>query len=160
WSHAIGTDSGASNFSNCCTQSPPQDQYNRKNNYGNTPGNVPQQLNFQYIWNIPVAKDARGWRGATLGGWRYAGMTTMQSGASIAFAPLSTANPGLATRPNRVPGSSTKGPKTVQQWFNTSAFTAPAPGFFGNAAPGSIQAPNCIDFDMALYKDFRVKEFG
>src|SRR5262249_42789611 len=62
WSHAIGTDSGASNFSNCCTQSPPQDQYNRKNNYGNTPGNVPQQLNFQYIWNIPVAKDARGWR--------------------------------------------------------------------------------------------------
>src|SRR5215472_14701413 len=48
---------------------------------------------------------------------------------------LGTATPGLATRPNRVAGQSVSGPKTVSEWFNTSAFTAPAPGFFGNATP-------------------------
>ena len=35
---------------------------------------------------------------------------------------------------------------------------APAPGFFGNASTGSITGPGVIDFDMALYKDFKIWE--
>lgn len=50
------------------------------------------------------------------------------------------------------------GPKTVAEWFNVNAFAAPAAGYFGNAAPGSIIGPGVVNFDMALYKDFRVKE--
>ncbi len=71
---------------------------------------------------------------------------------------LSIATPGLATRPSRVGVTTIKGPKTVAQWFNTSAFVAPAPGFFGNASTGSIVGPAAITFDMALYKDFKVGE--
>ena len=46
----------------------------------------------------------------------------------------------------------------MQDWFNTAAFAAPAAGYFGNAAPGSIQGPGTVDFDMAFYKDFRIRE--
>jgi hypothetical protein len=45
----------------------------------------------------------------------------------------------------------------VQQWFNTAAFAVPAAGYFGSAAPGSIPGPGTVNFDMALYKDFRIK---
>jgi hypothetical protein len=46
----------------------------------------------------------------------------------------------------------------VQEWFNTNAFAAPAAGFFGNAGPGIIPGPGCVDFDMAFYKDFKIGE--
>jgi hypothetical protein len=46
----------------------------------------------------------------------------------------------------------------VQEWFNTAAFAAPAAGYFGNAALASIQGPGTVNFDMALCKDFRIKE--
>jgi hypothetical protein len=46
----------------------------------------------------------------------------------------------------------------VAEWFNTNAFAAPAPGFFGNASTGSITGPGAIVFDMALYKDFKIGE--
>jgi hypothetical protein len=81
----------------------------------------------------------------------------MQSGFSLTPG-LSVPFQGLATRPNRVVGSSVAGPKKQQQWFNTSAFAAPAYGYFGTAAPGSIPGPRVVDFDMALYKDFHVHE--
>ena len=46
----------------------------------------------------------------------------------------------------------------VKEWFNTAAFAAPAAGYFGDAAPGSIYGPGLVDFDMALYKDFHITE--
>jgi hypothetical protein len=91
-----------------------------------------------------------------LGGWQFSDITTIQSGFAVDPG-LSIAHPGLATRPDRV-ASNITGPKTVAEWFNTSAFAAPPAGYFGNAAPGSIQGPGTVNFDMALYKDFNVTE--
>lgn len=73
---------------------------------------------------------------------------------------MSISHAGLATLPNRVSGSSISGPKTVQEWFNTAAFSSPATvaGYFGNAAPGSIYGPGVVNFDMAFYKDFPIGE--
>jgi hypothetical protein len=71
---------------------------------------------------------------------------------------LSTATPGLATLPDRVPGQPIRGPKTKDEWFNTNAFAAPPPGFYGNAETGSIPGPGVINFDMALYKTFKIGE--
>jgi hypothetical protein len=80
----------------------------------------------------------------------------VQSGFSLDPG-LATAMRGLATRPNRI-AAVVDGPKTVQQWFNTTAFAAPAVGFFGNAAPGCITGPGTVNFDMAFYKDVPLSE--
>jgi Carboxypeptidase regulatory-like domain len=133
-----------------------QNVYAPGQDYGNTNLNVPQVFAFSYIYNLPWYQGGQGWKGLALGGWRYAGMTTLQSGFSLNPG-LSVAFQGLASRPDRV-GDSVAGPKTAQEWFNTSAFSAPGFGYFGSAAPGSIPGPRVVDFDMALYKDFHITE--
>lgn len=92
-----------------------------------------------------------------LGNWQYSDVTTIQSGFPMDPG-LSIATPGLATRPDAVPGQSVRGPKTKAEWFNTNAFAAPAAGHFGNASTGTILGPAVVDFDMALYKNFKVWE--
>lgn len=134
-----------------------QDIYHPQNDYGNTSYNIPQVLAVSGIWTLPWFSNASGFKGAALGGWKYSDITTINNGFSLDPG-LSIARPGLATRPNRIAGSSIQGSKTVGEWFNTAAFAAPAAGFFGTAAPGSIPGPGFINFDMALYKDFHITE--
>jgi hypothetical protein len=126
--------------------------------YGNESFNIPQVFTFSAIWTLPWYQSAHGWKRLALGGWQYSDITTIQSGFALTPG-LSTSNPGLAIVPDRV-SSSITGPQTAQEWFNTAAFAAPAVGYFGNAAPGSIQGPGVIGFDMALHKDFHVREWG
>lgn len=133
-----------------------QDFYHPNNDRGpslTTPFHV---FAFSATWNLPWFGSAKLER-AVLGGWQLSNVTTIQSGFPMDPG-LGTGNRGLATRPDLVPGVSISGPKTVNEWFNTSAFAAPAAGFFGNAPTGSIIGPGTVNFDIALYKNFRVTE--
>jgi hypothetical protein len=90
-----------------------------------------------------------------LGGWSLAGLGVLESG--FAFTPgLSTGDKGLAIRPNQI--GSVKLLKTKDEWFDTTAFTAPAYGFYGNARPGTIRGPREISFNVAGYKTFPIHE--
>ncbi len=132
-----------------------QDPYAPGRDYGNSPLNIPQVFTTSLIYSLPWFQSAKGWERAVLGGWQYSDISTIQSGFSLTPG-LATAHPGLATRANMVGAVSE--PKTVNEWFNTGAFSAPAYGFYGNAAPGSISGPGIVDFDMAFYKNFRITE--
>lgn len=133
-----------------------QNSHNLIADYGNSAINVPQVLSFSYIWTIPFLMNDTGWKGTVLGGWKYAGITAIQSGISLTPG-LSISNQGLASRPD-ASGVALNYPKTPSEWFNTAAFSAPAYGYFGTAANGSITGPGLVTFDMALYKDFRFGE--
>ena len=152
YSHSL---SNAGNNANFFDGTGIQDTYNIKAEYGNSAVNVPQILSFSYIYDIPLLKNDKTWKGTMFGGWKYSGITAIQSGASLTPG-LSVSDQGLASRPD-VSGGLTY-PKTPAEWFNTSAYSAPAYGFFGNAANGSITGPGLVTFDMALYKDFRIGE--
>lgn len=153
WEHSLSEQRGTVFFENNNSM---QDMRHPQNNYGSTNLNVPQIFTVSAIWTLPWFHNGSGFKSLALGGWQYSDITTIQSGFNLDPG-LSTSNPGLATRPDRV-ASTITGPKTVQEWFNTGAFGAPPPGYFGNAAPGSIVGPGTIDFDMALYKDFHFAE--
>ncbi|HVT92767.1 MAG TPA: carboxypeptidase-like regulatory domain-containing protein [Bryobacteraceae bacterium] len=133
-----------------------QNSLNPDADYGNSAVDVTHVLSFSYIWDIPFMKNATGFNRTVLGGWKYSGITAIQSGISLSPG-LSISNAGLANKPDAT-GQSMSYPKTIAQWFNTGAFTSPLPGFFGNAANGSIRGPGLVTFDMALYKDFRFGE--
>jgi hypothetical protein len=134
-----------------------QDLYHPHNDYGTSNTNATHVLAISGIWNIPLFAGSKGWEGSLLGGWKFSDVTTIQSGFNLDPG-LAIGQPGLSTRPNHVAGTNIAGQKTVAQWFNTSAFVAPTLGFFGNTGPGSIVGPGTINFDMALYKDFKIKE--
>jgi hypothetical protein len=154
WQHGLSNNRGIKGIEG---NAGVQDIYNPSLSYGTTNDNVAQLLAISGIYQIPLFENSGGWTKALLGGWRYSDVTTIQSGFALDPG-LSTSTPGLATRPNKVAGTSIAGPKTVKEWFNTAAFVAPPAGFFGNAAPGSITGPGVVDFDMALYKDFKINE--
>ncbi len=134
-----------------------QDSYHPMQSYGPSSNYVPQVLTFSWVYSIPAFSSAKGFEGAALGGWKYSTVSTIQGGFLNNLG-MSASRAGLATRPNVMPGASTKGPKTVAEWFNTGAFTQPAPGYFGNSGPYSINGPGTVNFDMAFYKDFHIRE--
>jgi hypothetical protein len=152
WQHDLSEERGNSIFG----ASAVQDSLNARNDYGNSNLNVPQVFTVNAIWSLPWFRTGSPWKRTLLGGWQYSDITIVQSGFSLDPG-LSTATKGIATRPNRT-AVPLAGPQTVQEWFNTAAFAAPAAGYFGNAAPGSIAGPGTVNFDMALYKDFHIRE--
>jgi hypothetical protein len=85
-------------------------------------------------------------------------MTTIQSGSSSSMG-LSLAHSGLATRPNQT-GTMTypKEWKSGGNWFNTSVFSQPAAGYYGNVGNGTIRGPGLANYNMAAYKSFAVAE--
>jgi hypothetical protein len=133
-----------------------QDSYNPHGSYGTCITNSFNVWTSSLIWNLPWFNSSNGLERTFLGGWQFSDITTIQSGFAIDPG-LATSNPGLATRPDRVFGTPLKGPRNVNEWFNTNAFSNPAPGYFGNAAVGTIIGPGVINFDTALYKDFHIK---
>jgi hypothetical protein len=50
------------------------------------------------------------------------------------------------------------GERTVDRWFDTSAFAAPDPYSFGNAGRGILRADGRINFDFSINKNFYFAE--
>src|SRR4029077_4382165 len=50
------------------------------------------------------------------------------------------------------------GPKTVEQFFDTSAFAVPPPFAFGNEGIGSVYGPSLTDMDLSLIKNTSIRE--
>jgi hypothetical protein len=134
----------------------PQDSYNLQGNYGNSPLDLKHLLAISYIWNIPFMQSSTGFKHALLAGWKYSGIITAQSGFALSPG-LSISNQGLANRPN-LTGTALTYPKTVAEWFNTAAFSAPGYGYFGDAGAGILRGPGLVNFDMAGYKEFNITE--
>ncbi|MEO8660810.1 MAG: carboxypeptidase-like regulatory domain-containing protein [Bryobacteraceae bacterium] len=151
WAHGLQDGQGSSFGGNGV-----QDSYDVKGNRGNSSVNVAHVASFSWIYDIPFMQKSKGLQRALLGGWKYNGIATVQSGVSMSVG-LSVANQGLASRPNAT-GQALSYPKSVDQWFSPGAFTAPAPGMFGNAGTGTLTGPGIVNFDMGLYKDFRINE--
>ena len=62
----------------------------------------------------------------------------------------------FGNRPDRVCGGTVSDP-TIQRWFDTSCFVAPAPGVLGNAARTTLFGPGRWNADLSLSK--RVARF-
>ncbi len=143
WSHNLDNTGGFQNV------------YNPGLAYGNSSLNTPHVFTTSLIYTLPWFMKSDGWKRAVLGGWKFSDMTTIQSGSSLTMG-MNLANTGLAIRPTLVAPVSY--PKTFSQWFSTSSFAKPANGYFGNVGNGTIRGPGLVVFNMAAYKDFRIRE--
>ena len=62
---------------------------------------------------------------------------------------------GAGGRANLV-GDPNAGGGTIDKWFNTSAFTQPALGTYGDSLRNSLRAPTINNLDFALFKNFNL----
>jgi hypothetical protein len=114
---------------------------------------VPQRLVFTALWALPY--------GQNMSGWQINSITTIQSGSPIALIAPGTSGAIGTNRPNVVAGENPRiDNPTIARWFNTAAFSVPAPFTFGNA---SRTLPNALtdglfNMDLSILKDFRITE--
>jgi hypothetical protein len=152
WAHNLGIAPGGGGDFNTLS-----DPYNRSYDYGPTGLDRRQVLVLNYIYDLPILRNNKGLAGAILGGWEFAGITLIQSGLPL-NPTLSYDNLGLGgnttDRPDAV--SALTYPQTRLQWFNPADFAAPAQLAFGDAQEGAIRGPGRINFNLNMYKDFRL----
>lgn len=125
---------------------------------------------LSYEWNLPFLRDSKTWYGYILGNWQANGITTLMSGTPFTIydsqdVSLQGQAPEISgfssNRPNLV-GNPNAGPRTPQEWFNTSAFQRLDPttqaGQFGNAGRGIVTGPPLQQWDFSLFKNIPIKE--
>jgi hypothetical protein len=95
------------------------------------------------------------------GGWQVNGILTIHSGQP--FTPTlgtSTANTGAA-RPNRIAdGNLDRDKRSVNAWFDKTAFVAPALYNFGNAGRDILIGPGALNLDFSLFRSFALPILG
>ena len=120
-----------------------------------------------YVYDLPFGRGRQfggAWNGlvdGVLGGWAVEGIVQMQSGvpANIRTG-VDRANVGKTVeRPNvlRNPNLATD-QRSVDRWFDTSAFALPEPFTFGNAGAFIVDEDGRIGLDLSIAKKFRIVE--
>ena len=135
-------------------------------NRGRGQASIPGRLVVSPGYQLPFGRQGRyltsGVAGKILGGWNLLGIFTWQAGGYItAFMPSDSLNVGSTAsfRPDVAGDPNLSGSqRTVQQWFNTSAFVAPPAFTYGNSKRGIIQGPGLTNLDLAVLRDFRLTE--
>jgi hypothetical protein len=157
----IGNVSGNSGFV--------QDPHNVKGDYGPASFDQPLRLTASGAYELPVGKGKRWSLGAAnwvLGGWTASGIFTATSGRTFTVYGYSgpcydqVGDPCWWGRYRaNVSSSPTFGfPAGPSEWFNTSVFSVPGAGTYGNSSKGMLRGPYFSDLDLAFNKLFPITE--
>ncbi|MDQ3653375.1 MAG: TonB-dependent receptor [Acidobacteriota bacterium] len=147
----------------------PQNPQNLRAERGLAEFDVKHRAVVSYIWEVPFGHDRRfganvnPFVNAVFGEWNVTGIHTFQSGLGLTAFQTGGGMLNLGSerrgRPNLV--GNPEGPRTIDRWFNTAAFspTDPTQGLvFGNSGVGIMRGPGLINFDFTLAKNIRVSE--
>ncbi|PYV24260.1 MAG: hypothetical protein DMG24_12015 [Acidobacteria bacterium] len=142
-----------------------QDPHCIKCSFGRSSHDFERRLSQSWIYDVPTPfKSSSGSRlvQGVLGGWKWSGVLTLQSGFPITPSVGFDNSESLqgADRPDVVPGVPrfVAGNHDPYQWFNPSAFRVAARGTFGNAGRGLFDGPGIIGLDTGLLKNFKLTE--
>lgn len=130
--------------------------YNLLAEYGSCGFDTRHMLVMNYVYSLPIFRNATGVRGTMLGGWQLSGITTFYSGLpyTVGFSG-DPAHCGCSNYRADAIGNPNNGPKTVSEWFNIAAFAAVPNDQFGDAARNDIYAAGIDNWDISLFKNFR-----
>ena len=114
-----------------------------------------------FIYDIPLFRhnDSKLVKSA-LGGWQVSGIVTLESGLPINI------TTGGGQQGNGLPNGTNRPeltgkisyPHTVGQWFDTTAFTAPAVGAWGTLGHNALRGPGRDNWNVSLFKNFVFSE--
>lgn len=95
---------------------------------------------------------------ALLGNWQINGIARMRSGYPLHMSMSVNQNgTALGNRPDRsCSGELLGSQQTADRFFDTNCFAAPPPGRFGNAARTTLSGPGLVNFDLSVFKSFRM----
>ncbi len=159
WSHSIDIASG--------DEATILNAYDIKADRGNSDLDRRHIFVMNYIYDLPFGagkqflSSSKGILNQLVGGWQLSGITTFSAGLpfSVGF-PGDPAGIGKGVRANLV-GNPNTGPRTADEFFNTSAFAAVAPvgsvagaTGFGNEGRNVVRGAGRNQWDISLFKNF------
>jgi Carboxypeptidase regulatory-like domain/TonB dependent receptor len=116
-----------------------------------------------FIYSIPVLRNTSSrLMKSTLGGWQISGIVTIESGLPLNLTAGSGNQVGGGNRPD-LNGKITYVHKVLAgneqiQYFDTSVFSLPAPGSWGNLGHNALRGPGRDNWNLSLFKTFAIGE--
>jgi hypothetical protein len=142
---------------------PIQNSNNRRLDRSLSPQDISDRLVASYVYDLPF-KPTAGFARHILAGWQLSGITSLQTGRPLILANQTnnTASLGGNSRPNSTGRSARleSGQRSLNRWFDTSAFTEPAPFTFGNIGRTlpDVREPGLVNFDFSVLKNTTIRE--
>jgi len=160
-----------------------QDQFNRRVERADNALVLKQRAFGYVIYALPIGRHQRflsgagGWVEGLFGGWQTSWNVNLQSGQYFnpSFTGRDPSNTNtIGGRPDRIgAGNLPGGARTIDRWFDASAFKIPGcpdtnpicpesvrtnVGRFGNSALNVLEGPGIANLDFALGKYFNLRE--
>lgn len=120
-----------------------------------------------FVWDLPKLKKEHKAVNAIAGGWRFSGLTTLQSGRPFTIGAANNPTAGAGSARADLVGSGypvldtgrSKG-ETIDAYFDKARFTNPAPNSFGTLGRNSLWGPGYANIDMSLSKGWKLGFLG
>jgi Carboxypeptidase regulatory-like domain/TonB dependent receptor-like, beta-barrel/TonB-dependent Receptor Plug Domain len=136
-----------------------QDARNRDSWFGPADQDTRQRVAGNWILDVPVGTGRR-WASSgplapILGGFTFSGVVTARTGRPFTVRQSSNnVGTSMTGLPNRIGDG--EGAKTVDSWFNLTAFQAVPSGTFGNSGRNILRGPGLWNVDAALNRRFTI----
>jgi hypothetical protein len=153
YTHSKLIDDASSVFSNTIFTGPlvntgVADAFNRHLEKDLSNGDIPNVFSAGWVWQLPH-------------GFTIAGLMRLQSGIPVTVSQATNFNASYGfgvQRPNRLRDPNGFDGRTVQRWFDTTAFTQ-APVFtIGNSSRNPVRGPGLQSADLMVGKTFRLTD--
>lgn len=144
-----------------------ENAYDRARERANSPWVPRHRLVSSLVWELPVGRGRRflsrgGVADAAVGGWQLTSFLSAQTGLLFTptFSGPDTSNTqAFGTTPDRIGnGNLPVGQRTIDRWFDASAFTIPPNGRFGNSGRAILEGPGQLNLNLGLFKTFKPTE--
>lgn len=127
---------------------------------------APHVFTVAHVITLPFGKNQRflnqGPAAYVVGGWQLNGILRAQSGYPLSITPPNEANvSGFTSYANKIPGGRLASkPRTLNVWFDTSAFQIPLPFTLGNDSRNErdLRGPGTFDYDLGLDRSQLIAE--
>ena len=183
WSKLLDNTQGQASNENAGSSTTGTDPSHEQTDKSFADFDVPQNLRFNLIYQMPQMFSSHKVVGMFLDGWRGSTILTLSSGEPFTTTVGSNVSRsegsagGGSDRPNmflgRNNGNSTSGTTagcsgvtagqqlaTPTLWFDPCAFYLQNPGFLGNADRNVLRAPGITTLDFSLAKNFGIRRLG
>lgn len=151
---SVGADIGFSNF------------YNRRADWGPTGNDIRHRFTMTGVFELPFGKGRRFLTAHParhlIGGWSLGGLMTLQTGEPFTVGTqvnntFQFSAGGQRANVLRDPNLPNRG-KSLERWFDTSAFAQPAQFQFGNQGVNTLRADGTVNIDLSILRNFALSE--
>ncbi|MFQ5931048.1 MAG: TonB-dependent receptor domain-containing protein [Nitrospiraceae bacterium] len=128
---------------------------------------VRHRFTYAFTWDLPFGANrkwaSQGIGASLLGGWQLTGVTIMRTGlpftVGLGFDNANVGNAPHNARPNRIAsGELPSSERSVDRWFDMTAFEAPPAFVFGSSGRNILDGPGSVNFDLGVTRTFDFTE--